>query len=113
MKPEIKAKWVKALRSGEYKQGRNRLRDGDSFCCLGVLCNLHAQDHPKTAATQNNPAVYLGYSQTTPPRVARWAGLTIDGYEDEENELMWRNDGLNGRPKHNFRQIADYIEKNL
>lgn len=36
--------WVKALRSGRYKQGKNRLRsrDGDQlrYCCLGVACNL-------------------------------------------------------------------------
>jgi len=34
-------KWVKALRSGKYKQARSRLReiDGDKigYCCLGVL----------------------------------------------------------------------------
>lgn len=36
--------WVKALRSGEYKQGYGYLhykRGGkDKFCCLGVLCDL-------------------------------------------------------------------------
>ena len=45
MNPEIKAKWVAALRSGEYKQAKGQLRIGNSFCCLGVLCNLHAQAH--------------------------------------------------------------------
>ena len=29
-----------ALESGDYKQGRDRLRDGDDFCCLGVACDL-------------------------------------------------------------------------
>jgi len=36
----VAQKWVKALRSGKYKQGRNRLRKKDRFCCLGVLCEL-------------------------------------------------------------------------
>lgn len=41
MNIEWKKKWVKALRSGEYKQGRTKLRSlDDKFCCLGVLCNL-------------------------------------------------------------------------
>lgn len=38
-------KWVKALRSGKYKQGRRQLRsgtkkDGYSYCCLGVACEV-------------------------------------------------------------------------
>ena len=48
MKPEIKDLWVKALRSGDYKQTQGILqrtergRDGEAvgFCCLGVLCDL-------------------------------------------------------------------------
>lgn len=36
--PDIKAKWLEALRSGKYKQGTGRLfRPGDTYCCLGVL----------------------------------------------------------------------------
>lgn len=41
MNAELKAKWVAALRSGDYKQGIGGLRDThDSFCCLGVLCDI-------------------------------------------------------------------------
>lgn len=44
MNPEIKTKWVEALRSGKYKQGKKSLRsrEGDKYCCLGVLCDLYA-----------------------------------------------------------------------
>jgi len=31
---------VEALRSGEYTQTMNRLRDKEGFCCLGVTCNV-------------------------------------------------------------------------
>src|SRR4051812_31133925 len=31
---------VDALRSGEYEQGRSYLRQDDSFCCLGVACEV-------------------------------------------------------------------------
>jgi hypothetical protein len=40
---KLKTKWVKALRSGKYKQGMETLCDIDpdtgktTFCCLGVL----------------------------------------------------------------------------
>lgn len=40
MNQEVKEKWVRALRSGEYKQGGGVLRSGDRFCCLGVLCDI-------------------------------------------------------------------------
>jgi hypothetical protein len=33
-------KWVDALRSGNYKQGWNYLRQGDRYCCLGVGCEV-------------------------------------------------------------------------
>ncbi len=31
---------VEALRSGEYKQTKGTLRRGNSFCCLGVACDI-------------------------------------------------------------------------
>lgn len=41
MNPEIKAKWVAALRSGAYQQATGVLRDEKGgYCCLGVLCDL-------------------------------------------------------------------------
>lgn len=37
-------KWVDALRSGDYRQGRGALRSGyepeTSYCCLGVACDV-------------------------------------------------------------------------
>ena len=48
MKTEIKAKWLEALRGGEYKQGQGRLVKetavGPTYCCLGVLCDLAQQE---------------------------------------------------------------------
>lgn len=44
MRPDVKAKWITALRSGEYRQGRGSLREHDAYCCLGVLCDLHAKE---------------------------------------------------------------------
>lgn len=40
MKRSIREKWLNALRSGEYKQGHENLRRDDTYCCLGVLCDL-------------------------------------------------------------------------
>lgn len=32
--------WLEALESGKYEQGRHLLKKGQSYCCLGVLCEL-------------------------------------------------------------------------
>lgn len=32
--------WIDALLSGKYSQTKNRLRDSDGFCCLGVACDV-------------------------------------------------------------------------
>lgn len=39
---ELKTKWVAALRSGNYKQGKGVLysKYQNTFCCLGVLGNI-------------------------------------------------------------------------
>ena len=47
-------KWLAALRSGEYKQGRNMLYNehNGSFCCLGVL--QHAVDRGNVECDGNS-----------------------------------------------------------
>jgi len=34
--------WQAALTGGRYVQGRGQLRKGDTFCCLGVWCDIAA-----------------------------------------------------------------------
>jgi hypothetical protein len=113
MKKSIKKKWVTALRSGKYKQATGLLRVDDAFCCLGVLCNLHAQEHPLVAATQSSPELYLGEDRILPEEVRRWAGLKNSYGADVR--IGWRFDGLT---RHNdtgnsFHAIADAIEAQL
>lgn len=44
MKKEAKKRWVEALLSEEYRQGKDSLctvdGSGESFCCLGVLLDI-------------------------------------------------------------------------
>jgi hypothetical protein len=104
MKKEIAMRWVEALRSGDYKQGTEQLRDkNNNFCCLGVLCNLHAQDHPEIAAVQKNQITYLGTYAFPRRTVYQWAGLK----EGVGLRLASMND--DGRT---FKQLARYIAAN-
>ena len=117
MNKAIKKLWVAALRSGEYKQGEGQLRleteTGTSFCCLGVLCNLHAQAHPEIAAKQTKPEVYMGLQDLLPPDVLTWAGLTLcSGDHVFINELN-RTLARHNDEGHTFAEIADAIESQL
>ena len=123
MKTDIKKIWVEALRSGKYKQGYTLLRDSkNNFCCLGVLCNLHAQAHPEIAAKQKDPNSYLKENGILPRAVMKWAGLPnncgaqveINGITDY---LTAHNDGVvfygDDMKSSTFKQIAKAIEKQL
>jgi hypothetical protein len=114
MNPEIKALWVAALRGGKYKQGKNKLRSSDNeFCCLGVLCNLHAQAHPEIAAMNDIPGEYCGEEDVLPPIVACWAEL------DRNPNVHLTKFGntnlaeLNDTYVFSFRKLATVIEKQL
>jgi hypothetical protein len=34
------SEWLVALRRGEFRQGKHFLRQGDDYCCMGVLCEI-------------------------------------------------------------------------
>lgn len=106
MKLSIAKKWIAALRSGNYKQAKETLRRGNSFCCLGVLCNLHAQEHPEIAAEQRYAAKYMGRGNFLPEAVAVWAGLKSDNamIPGHLYSLSYQND-----TGADFKKIADLI----
>jgi hypothetical protein len=108
MNKEIKAKWIAALRGGKYRQGREQLRKGGRFCCLGVLCNIHAQENPILAATQDNQEWYFGSKIFLANRLMRWSGVS----RVTQVVLSDMNDGTYGKPA-SFKEIASYIKKNL
>jgi len=110
MQPDLKAEWVAALRSGKYRQAHQALRDGDCYCCLGVLCDV-------IDPTGWDGAVYDGEDNELSRHVRERAGITPEQMED----LMWLNDGCNPAThpnrqrieRHSFEQIAAHIEANL
>ena len=111
MKASVKARFIKALRSGKYKQGFGTMRDSnDKFCVLGVLCNLHAQEHPVIAKKQKYKTEYLGDSASLPMVVQTWAGLSSDNPKlpgvKGQPTLMHLNDSK----RLTFPEIATLIE---
>lgn len=111
MKLEIKEKWVAALRSGEYKQGKSMLRVDDSYCCLGVLCELHRQANVGYEWRRNKLSgnySYEGEKIILNDSVIEWAELESYDPFAEEYKLSYLNDKGS-----TFPEIADLIEKHL
>ena len=106
MNAEIKARWLEALRSGKYQQGRYVLRTADNtYCCLGVLCDL--LDPSKwTKGDITIPGGYYwqyeGWGGSLPLMAKTGLGA------DTLNRLIKLNDVGTG-----FEPIAQWIEENL
>jgi len=130
MNADIKAKWVAALRSGEYKQGKNRLRTKDSFCCLGVLCDLFLKDgrggkwDDTLAGISYDGQRFAisedeGSSYGLPESVSAWAGVPSGAVlvRCEERSAVagidMLNDGVGEIKPRTFAELADTIEEQL
>lgn len=118
MNPEWKAKWVAALRSGEYQQSQRALKTENGYCCLGVLCDVVRKEQDEGEWKENEgkqffviadvsdyslppmPVMHLVDLQTDDPRI------TLNG---ETNDIsLWNDDyGIT------FTELADAIEEQL
>lgn len=106
MDKKLKKEWLKALRSGKYRQAREMLRTTwnkhNSYCCLGVLARVAGAKFYDGVPTLDGMSIgdgdveylddgFAGLSRTTQEKLVK----------------MNDEDGVN------FNQIADWIEKNL
>lgn len=117
MNKELKTKWLKALRSGRYRQGSSYLRMDfpdnrkPEYCCLGVLAQIQGArwnedgepviagdivGHPKGRASYLTPKAASGLRYVTQRRLG------------DMNDGSGKVEGAKS-----FKEIADYIEKNL
>jgi hypothetical protein len=130
--PDIKARWLAALRSGQYQQGQKYLKVNDRFCCLGVLCDLAVEDgvaewgpsgycHSEATARTDLDYDLVNNSNTSlPPAVQAWAGLdqadpivTEVSSDDFYRFGRFNLSELNDDEGWDFFQIADVIERQL
>jgi hypothetical protein len=133
MKKEIANKWIAALESGKYQQGKNALEveenNTSKFCCLGVLCNL-AYEEKVIKRIYGTVLPHISYgtfddmsSTLLPPSVINWAGIKCDNFsgefgenkkkdatipEEKRNTLM----KLNDKEGFSFKEIANIIREN-
>lgn len=121
MNPEIKRRWIERLRSGQYRQGKNLLHNpgDDTYCCLGVLCEIAVEDGVITKNGERLGTVFGDSTTFLSSAVLQWAdlnpaypGVAITDPESSNSSLTslaYMNDdrGLD------FNEIADIIEEQL
>lgn len=111
MNATVKALWIDALTSGEYKQAYGWLRSDNRYCCMGVLCDLYARERQNVNWSDMAQGVYVFISSSTnlPFSVMRWAGLKSKDPKTTKGTLS----KLNDNDQLTFDEIAAIIEKDL
>jgi hypothetical protein len=107
MDQELKTRWMEALRSGDYKQGRQKLRIGKGkntrMCCLGVLADVI---NPDGWTPQNHWFVDGDDSRDElSDSVLHRVGIRVG----QQAELI----SLNDEQMKSFDDIAHFIEREL
>lgn len=99
-------KWVKALGSGRYKQGRGTLGDIDGTnCCLGVLCRTKRQKFNLFG----DGTWDIGYeSEDNTNDLYQEIRSALKVHNIDSNDLIVMNDG-----NESFKDIATYIWKKI
>lgn len=114
MNKRIKKLWIKALRSGKFKQEQSALRvvndEEVGYCCLGVLCEVYRRT---TGEGRWNDSTFLARGKSSmsqlPDPICKWAELE---QRDPKLGRIKTAIALNDHGK-SFNFIADRIEKYL
>ena len=110
MLPEVKTKWLAALRGGGFKQGQERLHntDNDTHCCLGVLAKLQYGN------------AYAGWvAGPENERLSEQQRAELGIMDAQQAYLIGMNDGYTPEGAadedliKSFSEIADWVEENL
>lgn len=96
----IKEIWIKALRSGKYKQGPRYLNVGDYYCCLGVLAvelGILHRTHSGVSYVNTVNGTSQAYLDST---------ILPYKYQDKLGQM-------NDYSDRTFDEIANWIEENI
>lgn len=94
-------KWLEALLSGKYEQGKNCLGDEDTgYCCWGLGCKIVGIDFSPSDGWDDNLYQYIGYKNE---------GGYIDPIVKKGSHKYVSLALLNDNASWTFFQIADYL----
>lgn len=101
-------KWIKALRSGKYKQTTKTLQDDNGYCCLGVACKVLIPENLFEYEV-HRPSQLLGNMpdrQGASPEWLQRINTEVHKYSKDYQGLTYAND-FGG---HSFDDIANVLE---
>jgi len=131
MKQELKDKWIAALRSGDYIQGRGWLKYQDTdgvnkWCCLGVLADVTDNtkwsvfDPISTPRSPTEGRIYYQYDKPPDEGEFQKFGATSLYAVGLGGDQPWLLATMNDGASHvasiepmSFLGIADWIEKHI
>jgi len=111
----IKKAWIKALRSGKYKQGQGTLflQSSKNYCCLGVLVRVCGIRTDSRLLIDNHTITGINLKRYRLSEEELKKLKAVCNYFKSnllvENQLIIMNDDKGC----NFNEIANYIDKRL
>jgi len=85
VKKEVLLGWLEALKSGEYIFAKGHLRKNNSYCPLGVLCDISKQGKWVPNPYCEGEYEYIDQVKYLPEKVADWAGMS----DKEKDTVPW------------------------
>lgn len=107
MNAELKAKWIAALESGDYKHGKGHLRNADdTYCCIGVL---HDVAFPGQWAIEPLSNCYTGRDGAT--AMLQSEDIVALGLNADQ---LWNAASINdGLDVHDYCDVITYIKEQM
>ena len=91
LRPSVKKRWLKALRSGEYPQCREAMRyesnEPTAYCCLGVLTDIYVSEQDEYGWNFHPELLQDGDEELPSTDVIKWA-FTEGSYEDIDVDVV-------------------------
>lgn len=107
---KFKNLWINGLRSGNYTQTQGLLKYENSFCCLGVACDVYSRKISKKIPEWG---AYPYESTTKFDSVASFINPLLQQKIGLSKAAMEKLANMNDTENKSFAEIANWIEKNL
>lgn len=104
---ELIKKWITALESGNYKKCIGKLhKAGNSFCALGILCDVHDPTKWKYYKPLQDDSYYLyiNYSEEIPNEI-------YEKIKTPETNIRTMIMHMNDIENKSFKEIAQYLRE--